>query len=563
MAFPTIPTVAAGRVLFANQVDTSGTRTFPAFSGLTYSNGDLLLAVVTTYQSTTNPQFSSWSNGFTELSAGGDQGSSTTMGIGIAYKIANGTESGSLSVTQAATITGHASLCLMAIPGAHATTAPEAGTIANGTSAAADPGAFNPAGWGTEDTLWVSVVASGMTSGTGSWTKTGTTAPANYSNWANSNKTDNSTVGEVEIGVSFRQLNATSENVGTAGVDLSNARNSALVIAVRPAPSNHAATGALTGPGSTVSGSASSATTRSSSGTLTGQGATLSGTAERAGGTVTHAATGTLTGPGATLSGSASSATTRAATGVLTGQGSTLSGSAARTGATITHASTGTLTGQGSTAAGSATHFHAFATSGVLTGQGSTVVGSATRTAPAVTHSTSGTLTGGAAVLSGAASSATVRASSGVLVGQIGGVSGVSARAHLHEAAGGLVGAGATLAASAQRDHFFETEGTLIGGPSSVSGAALLAKAHDATGALTGGGSAVAGAGVHLGNISTVIYQLLANRQELDPVAGTFTVYADDGVTPLFRASAWADAAGTTPYTGRDLRRIDRLEPVV
>jgi hypothetical protein len=236
MTFPTIPTVAAGRVLTANQADTTATRTFPAFSGLTYSNGDLLLAVVTTYQSTTNPQFSGWSNGFTELSAGGDQGSATTMGIGIAYKIASGTESGSLTVTQAATITGHASLCLMAIPLAHPTTAPEAGTIANGTAAAADPGSFNPAGWGTEDTLWISVVASGMTSGTGSWTAAGTAGPTNYGNWVDSNTTDNSTVGQTEIAVSFQQLNAASEDVGTAGVDTSNARNSALVIAVRPAP---------------------------------------------------------------------------------------------------------------------------------------------------------------------------------------------------------------------------------------------------------------------------------------------------------------------------------------
>lgn len=248
MAFPTIPTVAGGRVLFANQANTTATRTFPAFSGLTYSDGDLLIAIVTTYQSTTNPQFSSWSNGFTELSAGGDQGSSTTMGIGIAYKIASGAESGALTVTQAATITGHASMCLMAIPQAHASTAPEAGTIANGTAAAANPGAFNPAGWDTEDTLWISVAASGMTSGTGSWTGTGTTAPANYSNWADSNKTDNSTVGEVEIAVSFRQLNAASEDVGTVGVDTANARNSALLIAVRPAPS---VTVALSGESST------------------------------------------------------------------------------------------------------------------------------------------------------------------------------------------------------------------------------------------------------------------------------------------------------------------------
>lgn len=249
MAFPTIPTVAAGRVLFANQADTTATRTFPAFSGLTYANGDLLLAIVTTYQSTTNPQFSSWSNGFTELSAGGDQGSSTTMGIGIAYKIANGTESGSLTVTQAATITGHASMCLMAIPGAHLVTPPEAGTIVNGTAAAANPASFNPAGWDAEDTLWISVVTSGMTSGTGTWTATGTTAPTNFTDRADSNTTDSSTVGQTEIAVSFRQQNAASQDIATGGVDTSNARNSALALAVRPVASGE---GSLAGVGGLV-----------------------------------------------------------------------------------------------------------------------------------------------------------------------------------------------------------------------------------------------------------------------------------------------------------------------
>lgn len=231
MAFPTIPT--STRVIFRNQADTTGTRTFPNFSGLTFAAGDLLIAIVATYQSSTNPQFSSWSGSFTEFS---DQGSGSTMGIGCAYKIADGSETGAITVTQATTITGHASMCLMAIPGAHQSTAPESGTKADGTSSAADPASFNPSGWDVEDTLWISVVASGMTAGTGSWTATGTTAPTNYTDRQDSNTTDNSTTGQTEIAVAFRQNAAASEDVGTAGVDTSYARNSALVIAVRPAP---------------------------------------------------------------------------------------------------------------------------------------------------------------------------------------------------------------------------------------------------------------------------------------------------------------------------------------
>ena len=236
MAFPTIPTVAAGRVLFANQADTSGTRTFPNLSSLTKNSGDLLVAIAIGYQSsgTSGAIFSSWGASFTEFT---DQmtTSGSTMCIGAAYKVSTGSETGTFTVTQAATVTGHATLILLSIPNANISTAPEAGTIANGTSSAADPGSFNPSGWDAEDTLWILVGANGMTSGTGSWTGTGATTATNYSDRADSNTTDSSTVGQTEGSVQFRQLNAASEDPGTdGGTDTSNARNSALLIAIRP-----------------------------------------------------------------------------------------------------------------------------------------------------------------------------------------------------------------------------------------------------------------------------------------------------------------------------------------
>ncbi len=234
MAFPTIPTVAGGRVLTANQADTAGTRTFPDLSGLTKNAGDLLIAICVVYQSSAaaGAVFSGWSAGWTEFLDGG--GTTSNMSIGVAYKWSTGSETGTISVTQAATITGHASMILLSIPGAHASTPPEGGAIAHGTTAAADPAALDPAGWDAEDALWIAVGASGMTSGTGSWTGVAS-APANYTDFAATNTTDNSTVGQVEAAVAFRQLNASSENVGPFSVDTSNARNSAVVIAVRPA----------------------------------------------------------------------------------------------------------------------------------------------------------------------------------------------------------------------------------------------------------------------------------------------------------------------------------------
>lgn len=231
MAFPTIPT--GGRVLTANQADTSATRTFPSLSSLTKNPGDLLIAGIITYQNggTADANFSAWGGGFTEF-YDQDNGAGT-MSVGLAYKYSTGSETGTFTVTQAATVTGHASMFLISIPGASATP-PEAGGIAWGTTAAADPAALDPAGWAAEDTLWISLIGSGMTSATGSWTGTDTTAPTNYSNRVDSNTTDSSTVGQTELAIAFRQLNASSENIGTGSVDTSNSRNVALAIAVRP-----------------------------------------------------------------------------------------------------------------------------------------------------------------------------------------------------------------------------------------------------------------------------------------------------------------------------------------
>lgn len=56
-----------------------------------------------------------------------------------------------------------------------------------------------------------------------------------------------------------------------------------------------------------------------------------------------------------------------------------------------------------------------------------------------------------------------------------------------------------------------------------------------------------------------LILDILSNRQELDSATGTYTLYADDGVTVLYTAAAWEDAAGAIPYRGRELRRLDAL----
>lgn len=233
MAFPTIP--ASGTTLLtANQLDTTATRTFPSLSSLTKNAGDLLIAIIYAYQTTTaaGSIWGTWGGSFTEFA---DLGGSTNGTFGAAYKWSTGSETGTFTVTQAGTITGDASMILMAIPGAHATTPPEASAIASGTSAAADPASFDPAGWAAEDTLWIAVAGNGMTAITGTWDGI-TAAPTNYSGFVETGAADTSVIGDCELAVAFRQLNASAEDVGGFTQDVSNARNHAFVIAVRPAP---------------------------------------------------------------------------------------------------------------------------------------------------------------------------------------------------------------------------------------------------------------------------------------------------------------------------------------
>ena len=230
MAFPTVPTVAAGRVLSVLATSPAGTHTSPNLSSLTKNSGDLLIAIVIIYDgNSTNAEFSSWGGGFTEFA---DFAGTATMGIGCAYKWSTGSETGTFTVTTADTSTNDSAFFLLSIAGAHATTPPEAGGFATGT--APDSGALNPSGWDAEDTLWIAVGGSGEDSLTGAYTGI-TTAPANYTDQADSGMSADA-IGAVEGSVAFRQLNTASEDVGTWSMDTSNARGSSLVIAVRPAP---------------------------------------------------------------------------------------------------------------------------------------------------------------------------------------------------------------------------------------------------------------------------------------------------------------------------------------
>lgn len=233
MTFPTIPTVAASRLLVAVQANTTATRTFPSLTGLTKNAGDRIIAIVIAYQTSTgtNAAFSGWTGSFSEIH---DSATSTTMAIGVAEKISDGTETGTFAVTQAGTITGHAVFILMSIPGAHASTPSEVGGRASNTTIAAAIASLNPAGWDAEDTLWIAIGGCGESSTTGSFDGM-TAGPTNFTNYEETAISADA-VGGVQGAVAFRQLNAASLDADNFTMDLTNARNAGAMIAVRPAP---------------------------------------------------------------------------------------------------------------------------------------------------------------------------------------------------------------------------------------------------------------------------------------------------------------------------------------
>lgn len=229
MVAPTIPTVAAGRILQSQNVSGT-THTFPTLSSLTKNVGDLLIAIVFLYDgNSSNAEFSAWGGGFTEF---GDFATTTTLSIGCAYKFSTGSETGTFTVTSSGA--ARSACILMSIFGAHPITIPEAGGYATGTNAAANPGSFNPTGWDVEDTLFIACAGTGRTSTTGSYTRI-TAAPTSYTDLFTSPDTAN-ILNSIDGAVAFRQLAAASADPGTFTNDTSNTRWAGLTIAVRPAP---------------------------------------------------------------------------------------------------------------------------------------------------------------------------------------------------------------------------------------------------------------------------------------------------------------------------------------
>lgn len=217
MAFPTVVNVNGGN---STSDATSVTINLPDGSDVA---GRLILLFHT---SDGSGESFTWPTGFTEILTEGGTGFTN----GVAYQFTTGSEGyASTGATTTLTITSveQSAHTTYLLSGVDTATAPEAATATTGTSTAPNSGSLNPAGWGTEDTLWITFASA---NGLSSTTPRFSAYPTNYTN----GRSDISAGGNgVVQAVARRELNAASEYPGAFTMGTSAAWR-ATTIGVRP-----------------------------------------------------------------------------------------------------------------------------------------------------------------------------------------------------------------------------------------------------------------------------------------------------------------------------------------
>lgn len=101
--------------------------------------------------------------------------------------------------------------------------------------------------------------------------------------------------------------------------------------------------------------------------------------------------------------------------------------------------------------------------------------------------------------------------------------------------------------------------GHFILGPTNLGGDVLLRGSGRFTDTTGSPRPVVTDGGFHVVADTTLTRKLLQNMMITDPIAGTITVYDDDGITVLLTAPLWEDSAATVPYRGRGAERRERM----
>ncbi len=211
MAFPQVPTSNGG--VDSTGLTTSHTVNLPA----SIAADDLILAYFTCDgdPTITWPDASWVSIGVLDAGGTGNSGQ-------VRYRIADGTEGASITVTTS--VAENSAHQTYRITGWHGTTAPEFASSSWGSTANPNPPSLTPS-WGAEDTLWFASVE--INSGEVSIS----VFPANYGNGVTRDSTGG--FSGTTLGVSRRELNATSDDPGTFTISASHFC-AAHTLAVRP-----------------------------------------------------------------------------------------------------------------------------------------------------------------------------------------------------------------------------------------------------------------------------------------------------------------------------------------
>jgi hypothetical protein len=196
-----------------NSNSTSWTLTYPT----NVVNGDLLLLFIGRDGSSGSPTLPAGWNVYIDSASG------TACRLVAAYKRADGTETGNFTYNPGASEQG-AWRCIR-VTGVHGSSDPAVGTAATGTSVNPNPPNNDPAGWGTEDTLWIACY------GQDDGRRSQTAIPTNYSNGFYDASGGS---GGAALGTARRTNAVSAENPGTFTISNSQAWV-AQTVAIRPA----------------------------------------------------------------------------------------------------------------------------------------------------------------------------------------------------------------------------------------------------------------------------------------------------------------------------------------
>lgn len=185
----------------------------------TVDAGDLLLLI---FGTDGNPTIS-WPSGWTEIY--NQPGDADACRLGVAYKIADGTEDGA-TITVTLSAVERAAWRVLRITGFDSATAPAVSTGAIGTSTTPNPDSLDPSGWATEDTLWIAAHARD------SGNLALTAYPTDYTDGTDDRAENSAGVG---VGAALRENAVSSEDPGAFTHDTPNQEWRAVTIAIRPA----------------------------------------------------------------------------------------------------------------------------------------------------------------------------------------------------------------------------------------------------------------------------------------------------------------------------------------